>query len=365
MTPTPEVAPLLPLLRLLPAERLVVEDLERLVERGLVVARVVREAGGDGVGELVLGDEVLPPHFDRIHADPAGEDVQQPLDQVRGLGPARAAVRIHRRAGGVHAVDGAEDVGNLVHSRIHQAVQNGGNAWPRGRRVRAEAGVHLGADAGDPAVPGSAHLDVLDVVAAVDGRLVVLAPVLGPLDRPPELHGGEAHQRLVRVRRDLAAEAAAHLGRDDPDPMLRELEHHRAEEAVDVGVLARGPERELPGALVVARHGGTALHGRWKQPLLHDPLRDRHVRALERGLGVAAGHDPGERDVVGDLVVALRRSGLRHLLGIDSALQRVVVHVDQVDRVPRLGPRLGDHHCDAVAHVAHLVVREQRMRRAP
>ena len=164
------------------------------------------------------------------------------------------------------------------------------------------------------AVLRTAHLDVLDVVAAVDRDLVVLRAILCPLHRSAELHRGEAHQRLVGIRRDLAAEPAADLGRDDPDPMLGKLEHHRAEEPMDVWVLAGGPERELAGALVVAGDGRARLHRGGEQPLLHDALLDRHFGRLERLLRVAAGHYPGERDVVGHLVVQLRRARLGHLL---------------------------------------------------
>ena len=74
-----------------------------------------------------------------------------------------------------------------------------------------------------------------------------------------------------------------------------------------------------PDALVVAGDRRAAFHGGRRQPLLHDPLRDLDLGLVERLLRVAAGHDPGERDVVGHLGVHLGRAGLSHLLRVDAA----------------------------------------------
>src|SRR5207249_4101738 len=56
-----QIATRFPRFGLLGAELLVVEHLERFVERALVVPRVVGDPGGHGVRKLVLGDQVLAP----------------------------------------------------------------------------------------------------------------------------------------------------------------------------------------------------------------------------------------------------------------------------------------------------------------
>ncbi len=204
---------------------------------------------------------------------------------------------------------------------------------------------------------------MLHVVAAVDRGLVVLRPVFRPLDRPAEIHRGETHQRFVGIRRDLAAEPAAHLERDHPELMLRDLEHQRAEEPVDVRVLAGDPEGQLTASLVVARHGRAGLHRGRQQPLVHNALLDRHLGAPECRVRVAAGHHPGEREVPWHVVVELRRATVGHLLGVHAPLERLVIHVDEVDRVAGGAAGRRHDHRHAVADVTHLVVGQQRVRR--
>jgi hypothetical protein len=142
-----------------------------------------------------------------------------------------------------------------------------------------------------------------------------------------------------------------------------DFEHHRGEEAMDVRVLAGHPEGELAGPLVVAGHRRPAFHGRRREPLLHDSLRDPRLRFVERLFRITAGNYPGERDIVGHVAVHLRRAGLRHLLRIHASLERLVVNLDEVDGIARGGARLRHDHRDTVAHVAHRVVRQQRVGR--
>ena len=79
---------------LLGAELVEVEVLEQLVERAVVVARVVDDAERGLERELLLGDEVLAPQLEPVHAQLVGEPVHHQLDPVGGLGPAGAADRV-------------------------------------------------------------------------------------------------------------------------------------------------------------------------------------------------------------------------------------------------------------------------------
>ena len=58
---------------------------------------------------------------------------------------------------------------------------------------------------------------------------------------------------------------------------------------------------------------------------------------------------PHEHDVVGRVLVELRRARLGRLLRVDDRRQRLLVDVDQLQRVLRLGRRLGDDRGDALA----------------
>src|SRR5262249_57826273 len=144
--------------------------------------------------------------------------------------------------------------------------------------------------AGDVPFPCAVHLDVLDMSAAVDGRLVVLRSIFSPLDWPSQVHGCEPHQRLIGVHGDLAAETTSDFGRDYPYSVLGQFEYHRAEKTVDVRVLAGAPERELACSLVIAGHGGSRLHRRWGQSLLDDSQLHRDRSFGKGAVGVATRH---------------------------------------------------------------------------
>ena len=62
-----------------------------------------------------------------------------------------------------------------------------------------------------------------------------------------------------------------------------------------------------------------------------------------------------ERDIVGDVIVELRRAGLGRFLRIGHRRQRFDVDLDRFRRVARLRHRLGDDEGDGVADIAHLV----------
>jgi len=104
----------------------------------------------------------------------------------------------------------------------------------------AEVGVGLDPQPLHVAGPGRRGLDVGDVVAAVDGALVVLAAGLDPLHRAPaDRLAGEHHERHVRVAEDLGAEGAAHVRADAPDLVLRDAGHERGQQQpLDVRRLA-------------------------------------------------------------------------------------------------------------------------------
>ena len=83
-------------------QRRVVDRRERLVEHGVVVARVVGRAARDAVGELVLADEVPPAQLDAVHAEMARDAIHRALEREVGRRLAEAAHRFLRRLVGHH-----------------------------------------------------------------------------------------------------------------------------------------------------------------------------------------------------------------------------------------------------------------------
>jgi uncharacterized membrane protein len=92
-------------------------------------------------------------------------------------------VRIDERRVGVDAGDLCVDVRDAVAAVEDAGIERRGDARADRREAPAEIGEGLDAKAGDLAVALAGDLEVGDVVAAVDRRLVVLATALDPLDR--------------------------------------------------------------------------------------------------------------------------------------------------------------------------------------
>ena len=173
---------------LLLAQLLVAHPLQRLVERRLVVARVVLEPGRRRVGELLRRDEVLPSELRRIHSELVRSRLDEPLDEVRGLGDAERAA-VSDAAGRLVRVSAlGDDVrrGDVV--RAGDDVEQAGLELRR-LRVRervALVGEHLHAQTRHRSVAFQCQLAVHVEVAREAGRDQVAGAVLDPLHGSPE-----------------------------------------------------------------------------------------------------------------------------------------------------------------------------------
>ena len=137
---------------------------------------------------------------------------------------------------------------------------------------------------------------------------------------------------------DLAAEAAADLGRDDADLVLGDARVERQQEARRCA--GSGDVTQSVTSLVAELYWASAARGsialgmsRW--------LTMRSLTTTSAALNAASTSPPldlpVEADVVRDVGVELRRALLRRLLGVDDGRQRLVVHLDRVGRVARDG----------------------------
>ena len=295
---------------LLAAKVVIADHRQCLVQRRLVIAAVIREADGHIVPIHKWRDEVDAPQLDGVHLQRLRGLIHQPLDEKSRFGAAGAAVGVYRRGVGENADRFAINLREGVGAAVHQAMQDGGDARPGGAQVSAEARIDRAADARHLTVVHHRQLDVFDMVTPVDGGDVILGACLRPFHRPAGLHRSPGSERFVGVDGDLGAEAAAHFRRDNADFMLRHTRHTADEQAVDVRVLRRAPERQLPGGAVPLRQGRARLHCRRLQALLDDALADDDIGRVKSGVHgrfIAIG-DPGEGDVVGDAVMQLRRA---------------------------------------------------------
>ena len=222
-------------------QSLIVNVLQDQVHVGFVVTAVVGKPGSHVVAIVELGYQVAAPYLHRVDAQLFRQQIHQPLQQEGRFRPAGSPVCLHRSGVGKHSVHVALDVRDVVGSRVHQAVQDGGDSGGCRGKVGAHAGIDHRAQPGDFAVPGGCHLHVLYVVPTVGGCLKVFASGLSPLDRASQLHRTENGDHFPGIHCYLAAETTAHFRGNHPYLVLRQAGDQRAEEPHDVRVLGCVP----------------------------------------------------------------------------------------------------------------------------
>ena len=352
----------------------VARDRERLVHRRLVIPGIdvdLCAAGGRPepgrvlVRELVRLDEVPSPKLGAVHADLRREQVHRPLDDVRRLWPAGAAVGVHEHGVRVDAGDLGVDVGDPVAAVQDPGVERRRDARADRRQAAAEVGQRLDPEPRDLTLAGARDLEMGDVVAAMDRALVVLAPAFDPLDRPAtERLAGEQDECVIGVAEDLRAEGATDIGADAADLVLGHAhDERRQQQPLDVRRLARHPDRVLVGARVVPADVAADLHRVRDQALVDDPLADDDLGVVDGGVRAGLVADaPLEDDVVRGVLVELRRARLHRLLGVDDGGQRLVVDDDRVEGVVGLRFGVGDDRGDALTGPLDAVGREDPWR---
>ena len=198
----------------------------------------------------------------------------------------------------------------------------------------------------------------------MDRGQVVLGALLDPLHRPTEpARDGEA-DRLLCVDIELRAEAASDVGSDHAQLGLRDAERERERDLRDVRDLRRRPHRELAHRRR-RLHDHTARLDRVRdQPRMPVTLFDRHSGVVEEPLGcVGVAEAPRVRPVVTQILVDRRRVVFQRIFELEDGIERVVLDVDELERVLHVGARFCNDDGDAVAGEACLVRRERPLGR--
>ena len=154
----------------------------------------------------------------------------------------------------------------------------------------------------------------------------------------------------------LHAERAADIGGQDANLVVRHVEDLRQRHLVAGDALGRNLQRVALARLVVGRQRHARLHRHHGDAGIDDVELGDMRGAGECGLdlgGVAI--VIVERDVVGDVIVELRRAGLGGFGGVGHGGQRLDIEFDGFGGVARLRQRLGDHEGYGIADEAHLV----------
>jgi len=209
------------------------------------------------------------------------------------------------------------------------------------------------------------QLGVRHVIAAVcvgDERLAALrCPADGPADAPARPH----HRRFLGIQVDLGTEAAADVGRDHAHLVLGEPQHERGhQQALDVRILACHVQRVRIVGAAVRSERGTRLDRIGHETIVDEfDLRDvggAGERCIDRRL---VADRPRVAAVARCLVVDPGRTALQRFDGAGNRRQHLVVDRDGFGGVLCLVARMRDHHRHGITHVAHLSLRQHRMRR--
>ena len=224
---------------------------------------------------------------------------------------------------------------------------------------RAVVGEHVHLDAQDLAVLRRGDLAAHVVVAGEPGGHQVLRAVLHPLHRATGDDRAHDRAHVARVDRHLVAEAPADVGRDHLDLVLGQAGHECVHRAVGVWGLRVRPQRELARDLVHVGDGAARLHRCRVRAGVEHVLRHDDVGRGEHGVrgGGIAGF-PVVDVVVGLalLVVADHRgTGVEGLLGVDDRGQRLVLDLDELERVTSRIAVVGDDERHLLALEPHLV----------
>ena len=185
------------------------------------------------------------------------------------------------------------------------------------------------------------------VVPGERGAHQVLRPVLHPLDRAAGDHRADDRTDITRVHRGLVAEAAADVRGDDPDLVLGQAKEQRVQRPVRVRGLRGGPHGQLPADLVHVGDRPARLQRGRVDPRVEHVLADRHLGVAEDLVGAFGVAGLPVEDVVAGPVLQVvadeRGVGVQCLAGVGHRGQQLVLHVDQLERVPGRVVVVGHH----------------------
>ena len=341
-----------------------ITDLRQLIHRRVVIARVIFHRHRRGIGEL--GDEVLTTQFNRIDTQFPRSLVHDALQLERRLRPPSATIGINRHRVGKHGLHIHIDQRRLVVARHQCAVQPCRDRRREGRQVRAHIRIGLGPKRGEVIVAVQRQFDLGHMIAAMRVRHKRFGTRRGPFDRTPDLLGRKGAECLLRVMEDFGAEPTAHIRGNDAQLMLGDAQHERTHKKPDhMRVLAGGIERVVICAGVPVPYSHARLH-RVGDKAVVDQFQRGHMRGLLKRcvhrVAVFFNKAPVVAKVACQIVMNLRGTVLNGGFHVDDRRQFFQIKLNRFRRIARLFQALGHNGTDWIAHMAHLALRQHRVR---
>ena len=226
----------------------------------------------------------------------------------------------------------------------------------------------LNPQAGQGAVLFSRQFSADVIVAGKGIRLKIFHPVLDPLHRLAGQDRGRNGDHIAGVNRNLAAETAADIRRDDADLLFGKshVSRHQGKDGPDsVRRLGRHPDGQLPVHLVEVRDATAGLDGGDMDPRQVNVLLDRDFGFLENFVGCSLIANFPVPDVVVFFIFLVgakhRRARLQSLERIDDHRQRLVVHLDRLHTIGRDVSVRGEHRRDFLGLIHHFLYRQNHL----
>ena len=329
------------------------------VERLHEAPRIDDASRGVGVRQILIAEQHPPAELDRVDPELTADLVDEGLQgEVRlrlpeaTVGAGRRLVRhdLRDRALGHRDPIRTGDLARRHEGRVDPGHED---------LARTHVVDQVTPQRGDRPVVAHGGFELHGLLASLTAGHEMLATILDPPHRPPQLHREPRDEDLFRVDVRLHPEAAADVGGDHVDIAFEERQHEGEGAARDVGALRPGVEREPPVAELgdapagLDRHTAVTMH---RVAAAHHPMRVEDRDDVIRGCGTG-GRDPHD-PVVGPGVVELggvigeRRSGRCH------HRERIVVHVHELGTILGSVAIPTDHRGDRSSHVAHRPARE-------
>ena len=184
-----------------------------------------------------------------------------------------------------------------------------------------------------------------------------------PFHRPPQSPRGPGDDGLLGIVLTLVAEAAADVGRNQPNRGLRQVKL-LADDAPDVMRYLRGAiERKLAVRAAVGQNGAR-LDCRADQAVV-DEVETHHMCGGAKGFahGDFVAAREAEADVAGRGLVKLRRIVAHRGFRIGHRWQRLIINLHEIGSVTRLRQCLGNDGGHRLADVADCPARQRPTRR--
>ncbi len=216
---------------------------------------------------------------------------------------------------------------------------------------------------GNPAVFAGADFNVHVIVACESGGRQVFGARLHPFNGNAQNHRGNGGDDIARIDRNLVAEAAAHVGRNDVNLVLGNSGDERKGGAMYVRRLRGHVEGQPARGLVHVGHDPAGLEGRGMTARREDALLDANRRRIERTLGLSLVADLPMIDVVGLILAVVAQNDLIFLgsIRIDDRIERLVLDLDQFHGIGGNLAGLGNDAGNFLVLVERLAEREHHL----